>query len=112
MPWRTLTPMSQRLEFVVLATQSGLAMSELCRRFGVSRKTGYKWLARYKAGGAEGLQERSRRPHHSPRLVAPVLADLVVAVREETTWGGRKLRRRLQDLGHVAVPAASNCTEI
>jgi transposase InsO family protein len=112
MPWRTLTPMSQRLEFAVLATQSGLAFSELCRRFDVSRKTGYKWLARYKTGGAEALQDRSRKPHRSPKQVAPALADLVVALRVETTWGGRKLRRRLQDLGHVEVPAASTCTEI
>ena len=104
--------MSQRLEFAVLATQSGLAFSELCRRFGVSRKTGYKWLARYKGGGAEALQDRSRKPHRSPRQVASALAELVVALRVETTWGGRKLRRRLRDLGHAAVPAASTCTEI
>jgi len=112
MPWRTLTPMSQRLEFVVLATQSGIAFSELCRRFAVSRKTGYKWLTRYKADGAEGLKERSRCPHHSPKQVSPAVAELVIALREETTWCGRKLRRRLQDLGHRDVPAASTCTEI
>jgi transposase InsO family protein len=112
MPWRTLTPMSQRLEFVVLATQSGLAFSELCRRFAVSRKTGYKWLARYKTGGAEALVDRSRKPHRSPKQVAPALADTVIALRAETAWGGRKLRRRLQDLGHTQVPAASTCTEI
>src|ERR1044071_5799075 len=54
MPWSTQTPMSQRLEFVVLATGSRLTFSELCRRFGVSRKTGYKWLERYKSGGGVG----------------------------------------------------------
>jgi transposase InsO family protein len=112
MPWRTITPMSQRLEFVVLATQSGLALSELCRRFKVSRKTGYKWLERYKAGGAEALQDRSRRPHRSPKQVPADVAKAVVTLRLETTWGGRKLRRRLQDLGHGEVPAASTCTEI
>ena len=112
MPWRTLTPMSQRLEFVVLATQSGIAFSELCRRFAVSRKTGYKWLTRYKADGAQGLKDRSRCPHHSPKQVSPTVAELVIALREETTWCGRKLRRRLQDLGHRDVPAASTCTEI
>ena len=111
MPWRTLTPMSQRLEFVVLATQSGIAFSELCRRFAVSRKTGYKWLTRYKADGAQGLKDRSRCPHHSPKQVSPTVAELVIALREETTWCGRKLRRRLQDLGHRDVPAASTCTE-
>jgi len=111
MPWRTQTPVSQRLEFIVLATQAGLAFSELCRRFGVSRKTGYKWLKRYKAGGKEALEDRSRRPRHSPGQVAPAVAEAVIALRRETTWGGRKLRQRLQALGQP-VPAASTCTQI
>jgi transposase InsO family protein len=112
MPWRTETHMSQRLEFVILASQSGIAFSELCRRFAVSRKTGYKWLKRYRAGGAEALQDRSRRPHHRPKQVAQSMAETVIALRHETAWGGRKLRRRLQDLGHAQVPAASTCTQI
>lgn len=112
MPWRTFTPMSQRIEFVALAMRRGLAFSELCRRFGVSRKTGYKWLERYHAGGAEALQDRSRRPRHSPHQVPAAVAEAVIALRVETAWGGRKLRRRLQDLGHVRVPAASTCTAI
>jgi transposase InsO family protein len=104
--------MNQRLEFVILATQSGLAMRELCRRFGVSCKTGYKWLERYKAGGAEALQERSRKPLHSPKQVPSAMAQTVIALRLETTWCGRKLRRRLQNLGYTGVPAASTCTQI
>jgi len=104
--------MTQRLEFVILATGSRIAFKELCRRYGVSRKTGYKWLKRYRAGGAEALQERSRRPHHSPNQVRPALADTVIALHVETAWGGRKLHRRLQDLGYDEVPAASTCTEI
>jgi transposase InsO family protein len=104
--------MSQRLEFVVLASERVLAFSELCRRFGVSRKTGYKWLERYRAGGAEALEDRSRKPHGSPRQVSPAVAEQVIALRQETTWGGRKLRRRLQDLGCKPVPAASTCTAI
>lgn len=112
MPWRTQTPVSQRLEFIVLATQAGLAFSKLCRRFGVSRKTGYKWLKRYEAGGKEALEDRSRRPHRSPRQVAPAVAEAVIALRRETTWCGRKLRQRLQALGQTEVPAASTCTEI
>ena len=112
MPWRTLTAMSQRMEFVILAKQSGLAFSEVCRRFGVSRKTGYKWLERYKAGGTDALQDRSRKPRRSPKQVSRAVAEAVIALRVETAWGGRKLRRRLQDLGHQDVPAASTCTEI
>jgi transposase InsO family protein len=97
---------------VVLATQSDVPFCELCRRFGVSRKTGYKWLQRYQAGGAAALQDRSRKPHRSPKQVAPSITEAVLTLRRETTWGGRKLRRRLQDLGHKEVPAASTCTAI
>lgn len=104
--------MSQRLEFVILATQSAVAFSELCRRYGVSRKTGYKWLERYKTGGQEALRDRSRKPHSSPKQVLPAVAEAVITLRQETTWGGRKLRRRLQDLGYAVVPAASTCTAI
>lgn len=88
-------------------------MKELCRRFGISRKTGYKWLERYRRGGIEALEDRSRRPQRSPALIAPQLAAEVITVRvANPAWGGRKLRRRLQDLGHAAVPAASTCTAI
>ena len=105
--------MSQRYEFVVLAEQAGFTLKELCRRFGISRKTGYKWLGRYREGGVAALQDRSRRPKRSPGRVAPELAAEVVALRvTHPVWGGRKLRRRLQDLGHAAVPSASTCTEI
>jgi len=74
--------MSQRHEFVVLATQSPLTLSELCRRYGVSRKTAYKWLARYRAGGSEALADRSRRPLSSPGRVCGLVADQVVALRQ------------------------------
>ena len=105
--------MSQRYEFVVLAEQAGIPMKELCRRFGISRKTGYKWLERFRAGGREALGDRSRRPKRSPAQIAAALATQVIAVRlANPVWGGRKLRRRLQDLGHAPVPAASTCTEI
>ena len=105
--------MSQRYEFVVSAGRGGLPFAELCRRYGISRKTGYKWLARFHAGGRPALEDQSRRPRHSPRQTASVLAASVIALRQENpTWCGRKLRRRLQDLGHQDVPAASTCTEI
>jgi len=101
MPWRTITPMSQRHEFVILAAHRAVAFQELCRRFGISRKTGYKWLERYRCGGAEALCDQSRRPEHSPERTPEGLAEAVTALRRANpTWGGRKLRRRLQDLGH------------
>src|SRR4051812_35292662 len=113
MPWITATAMSQRHEFVLLASHSGRNFRRLCRRFGISAKTGYKWLGRFVVGGEAALADRSRRPKRSPGQCPPEIAAQVIAVREENpTWCGRKLRRRLQDLGQVQVPAASTCTEI
>src|SRR6266480_4571610 len=62
MPWKEASTMSLRQEFVALATVPGANMSGLCARFGVSRKTGYKWLARQRSGDAIALADRSRRP--------------------------------------------------
>ncbi len=110
MPWITSTPMSQRFEFVVLASQVGTNFRQLCRRFGISPKTGYKWCARYATGGAAALVNQSRRPKRSPGSCGEAMAAKVVALRREhPTWGGRKLRRRLQDLAVARVPAASTC---
>jgi transposase InsO family protein len=103
--------MQSREEFVRLATAEGGSVALLCRRFGISRKTGYKWLSRYRAG--EALADRSRRPRGSPLRTAPALEASVLALRRERpSWGGRKLRRRLLDQGHMAVPAAATITAI
>ena len=112
MPWQEVSTMSLRQEFCVLASASDANVSELCRRFGISRKTGYKWMTRYRTAGAAGLVDQSRRPHTMPRLTDAVQTGQVLAIRDaHPTWGGRKLRRRLQDLGE-APPAASTITEI
>jgi transposase len=66
MPWQARDTMSLRREFVELAVQEGVNRRELCRRFGVSPKTAYKWLARFGQDGAAGLHEHSRCPHHTP----------------------------------------------
>jgi len=66
MPWREVSVMDQRREFVRLALQEGVNRRELCRRFGISPAVAYKWLARFQAGDAE-LADQSRRPHTSPR---------------------------------------------
>jgi transposase-like protein len=77
MPWKELTPMSQRKEFVNLALAEGSNMARLCRRFEISRKIGYKWLARYLQDGEAGLADRSRRPRNghrkTPKSVNPPL---------------------------------------
>jgi len=61
MPWAEVTRVSLREEFVQLASQPGVNRRELCRRFGISPKTGYKWRSRYALEGASGLRDRSRR---------------------------------------------------
>lgn len=67
------------------------SMTELCERFGVSRPTGYKWIARYRAGGDAGVRDRSRAPHHSPHRLDADLEALVVAARRKYGWGATKL---------------------
>lgn len=96
MPWREVDTMTLRQEFTALAGHGQVPLAELCRRYGVSRKTGYKWLARVRAAGAQGLQERSRRPHGSPKRTAAAVEAQVVALRQaHPVWGPRKLRRLL-----------------
>ena len=94
----------QREEFVGLARQLGANVSELCRRFGISRKTGYKWLRR------DDLADRSRRPKGSPTRTSAELQAQVVAVRaEHPAWGGRKIAHVLErDAGVVMAPSTAN----
>jgi len=97
----------------MMAEQQALSFAELCRRFGISVKTGCKWRTRFAQEGIEGLRDLSRRPHRSPRLSEAATIELVLGVRREhPTWGGRKIRQRLIHLGHPQVPSASTCTEI
>ena len=95
MPWRELSVMDQREAFVRLAMAPGTTVSELCRRFRISRANGYKWLARYRQDGRAGLADRSRQPLRSPtRTAVPVEAE-VLRIRAESNnaWGGRKIAR-------------------
>jgi transposase InsO family protein len=114
MPWRELSVMDQREEFVTLALRPGVNIRELCRRFGVSRSNGYKWLNRYLAEGRTGLSERSRRPRRSPGRTAEAIESEVLQIRTNSnnTWGGRKIERVMLDSGCDEVPAPSTITEI
>jgi len=113
MPLSEKSIMSQRVEFVMLFEQEGVNRRELCRRFGISPTIGYRLLARYRQEGKAGLADRSRRPQHSPARSSAAIEGLVLAVRDEhPAWGGRKIRRRLQDLEHQPAPSASTITAI
>ncbi len=112
MPFKECSLMSLREEFCRLALEGGANRSELCRSYGISRKTGYKWLQRH-AEGEAGLRDRSRRPHHSPGKTSAEMEAKVLEQREEhPCWGGRKLRRVLENDRVEGVPAASTITQI
>jgi len=99
MPWKESSRMSSRLEFAMLADASDSNMTVLCQSFGVSRKTGYKWLDLYRKHGAEGLQERSRRPLSSPKRCGAELEAAVLALHEKyPCWGARKLKALLPEV--------------
>lgn len=113
MPWRESSVVSERLEFVRLAVEGVVPVAELCRRFGVSRQTGYVWLRRFQDEGEAGLVDRSRRPLSHPGETGEEMVALVCAVRRaHRVWGGRKIRGFLLRQGHQGVPAASTITQI
>ena len=114
MPWRERTQMEERKEFVRLARMPGANVSELCRRFGIHRSNGYKWLRRYAAEGEAGLVERSRRPHDSPHRTPAAMEAAVLSARAASNgaWGGGKISHVLKRRGAVSVPSPSTITEI
>lgn len=93
MPWKETHVVDQRMQLISARLGDGWAMSEVCAAAGVSRKTGYKWLARYEAGGPEALRDQSRAPQHHSNAVTPAVIAAVVAMRRaHMRWGPRKLR--------------------
>jgi transposase InsO family protein len=113
MPWKEATPMSERKAFVGEVLKGEASISALCRQFGISRKTGYKWLKRYREAGLAGLQDQSRRPRHSPSQTPPEVEQVVVEARQtHPTWGSRKLKRWLENRGYQSIPSPSTVTDI
>lgn len=113
MSWKEVTLMSQRIEFVCLALNEGSNISELCRRFNISRKTGYKFLNRFRDKGIKGLYDSSRKPKKCPGKTTKVVERMILELRDKhPTWGGRKLKRRLEDLGFSNLPSPSTITAI
>lgn len=113
MPWKEASTVSLRHEFVFLAMKEGTNITELCSRFMITPKTGYKWIHRFEREGLKGLQNRSRRPHSSPNKTPEHLEKVALDVRDEhPAWGGRKIRRRMLDLGYRKPPHSSTITDI
>ena len=103
--------MDERLRFVARLLD-GEAMSEVCREFGISRKTGYKIFTRYKDQGVEALRDRSRRPVRYANQLPPQIEQQIVSLKQEKPhWGARKIRellvRRLS--GDIRIQARQRC---
>jgi putative transposase len=97
MPWKEELPMDQKTQFVSEYLRDSLSFTELCQRYHISRKTGYKWIARYQALGPAGLADRSRRPHSSPEQTPANLRKAIIeARRRHPSWGAKKLLKLLQ----------------
>ncbi|MBY3213233.1 MULTISPECIES: IS481 family transposase [Rhizobium] len=109
MPWRETSVMEERLRFVARLLE-GEGMSDVCREFGISRKTGYKIFNRYKDEGLDALTDRSRRPvRYANQLPEPVTVMIVRLKKEKPYWGARKIRELLVKrlAGDVRIPATS-----
>ena len=98
MPWQECNQMDERVKFIA-GLLDGEKMAVLCRRFGISRKTGYKILDRYNSCGLEGLTDRSRRPYrHANQLPIQIETLIVRSKQERPHWGAPKIRERLARL--------------
>jgi putative transposase len=81
MGWKETCAVDQRMRFVVAAEKHEESFAALCRRFGVSRWVGYKWLGRYQEAGVDGLHDHSRAPLHHPQAITEEIAERCLAVR-------------------------------
>jgi transposase InsO family protein len=109
MPWKESRIVDQRLQFLSSYQQKEMSLSDLCREFGVSRPTGYRWINRYKEVGPEGLLDRNRKPHGCSHATSEATENAILALRSKhPSWGARKLKARLEKVQpRVNWPAAS-----
>jgi transposase InsO family protein len=113
MSWDIKDKIDRRYDFVTLARKQTISMRQLCRRFGISPKTGYKWLKRYKQAGLPGLQDQRPSPKRRRNQTPEKQESLVLKLRgKQPTWGPRKLHQRLLDLGYKKLPAVSTMHRI
>lgn len=111
MPWETKTTMDQRKEFILEASVEDANISQLCMKYGISRKTGYKWINR--AVKSLPLCDQSRRPHQQPSKTAIELEQKIVQMRlDHPAWGGKTIRAALESAGVKGLPSAKTCCNI
>lgn len=114
MPWNQVTPMDEKTQFIADVLRKEHSITELCDRYGISRKTAYKVIRRYQQEGPEGLRERSRRPHHCPHQTPTPVTDALVQLRHRhPKWGAKKLLKILRGRRpELALPARSTACDI
>jgi putative transposase len=114
MGWMETCAVDERMRFVMMVERQEETFAAVCRRFGVSRRIGYKWLARYQAVGVEGLVDRSRAPLNHPQTVSAAIAErCLMTRRKHPTWGPVKVRAWLErHAPAIAWPAASTIGEL
>ena len=97
MPWTETCVMQERVKFIMEVLDGTYGMSELCDYYGISRKSGYKWLKRYRQGGFESLHNRSRKPHSHPQEISHQVKESILAIKKRfPKWGAPKIRVRLK----------------
>lgn len=114
MAWKETHVMDERMKFIGGWLKHELSLAELCRRYGVSRKTGYKYVERYEAEGPAGLEDRSRAPHHHPNAIDAEREAMILTMKtKHPTWGAKKLKRELEvDFADRDWPSRSTITEM
>ena len=91
MPWKAHRPMDLRKEFVLAATAPNANVMQLCKDFGISRNSGYKWIHRFKTQGELGLEDRSRRPRKTSGISGETVLRLIELRRQYPNWGAKKM---------------------
>ena len=114
MPWKEVCPMEERARFIVECVRGELSMTALCRKYGISRKTAYKWWRRFEAEGTVRLVDRSRACHAHPNATAPEVITLLIAARKRRpSWGARKLLSWLAErYPGLRLPAPSTAADV
>src|SRR6266496_2372126 len=113
MPWGVVSLMSLRQEFVRLSEKKTMSFTELYQRYGISRKTSYKWLDRYRQQGSEGLADHSHRPKKSPDQLAEAKEQALISLRSTyPSWGARKIRRLLKNQGEKTLRSEEHTSEL
>ena len=117
MPWLETSSVEQREHFIADEHLGLYTRTELCARYGISRKTGYKWLDRFDEEGRRGLRDRSHAPQHCPHRIASEIADLLCAARRRhPDWGPSKLldwlAPRHSEIADDAWPAVSTAGDL